>query len=146
MTDLAARTTVIRPLMGRPSDPFWEGARRGELLIQRCPSCRARWHPPSPSCPRCGRFDVGWIPSSGRGTLHSLAVVRRAAHPLVEDWTPYNIALVELEEGPRIVSSVWCDDPGSLPFGTELIVDFLPVGLELVLPVFRPRTDQNGEP
>lgn len=145
VSGLVARTAVIKPLRGLACDPFWDGAARGELLIQQCPSCWNRWHPPGPSCPRCGRLDPEWVPASGRAELYSLVVVRRAAHPLVESWLPYNVALVELEEGPRLVTTVQADDPATLPFGTDLIVDFHRITPDFVLPFFVPRvTNQNG--
>jgi uncharacterized OB-fold protein/acyl dehydratase len=82
---------------------FWEGARRHELRIQRCESCGRLLMPPGPRCP-CGSFEMGWNVASGSGRLYSFAVVE---HPRVEGFSyPLCVALVELDEGTRLVANL----------------------------------------
>lgn len=88
------------------TQPFWEGLDAGELRYQRCGGCANAWLPAREECPRCLSDDVSWEPSSGRGRLISWVVYHQAFHPAFADRLPYNVAVVELEEGPRLISNV----------------------------------------
>ena len=133
------------------SAEFWAGLRRRELRIQRCRACARRYFYPRPFCPRCWSADVEWETASGRATLESYVVSYRPA-PGFEERVPYVIALVTLEEGPRMMSNVVdsgvdADTPAEsiprlLPAGLPLSIVFPEGGLDgdggLVLPLFRP--------
>ena len=118
---------------------FWEGTAAGELRLQRCRACDQPYFPPQPFCPRCAerrRRD-----RSGRratGTLHSYVINHRAAPGFT---APYVIAVVELDEGPRLLTNLVDvePDPDALPLDLPVEVRFETVG-EAALPVFRPRT------
>ena len=116
---------------------YWEGARAGELRIQRCTSCEQAYFPPRPFCPACSSRDVAVEVASGRAALHSYVIHHRDT-PGFE--APYAIAVVELEEGPRMMSNiVECDQtPEALQIDMALEVTFLPLTDEIHLPVFRP--------
>jgi uncharacterized OB-fold protein len=116
---------------------FWDGTARGELLLQRCRACRATYFPPQPFCPRCTSDDVEVVRASGRASLTSYVVAHRGA-PGFE--APYVIAVVELEEGPRLLTNLVevPPEPERLPLDLPLEVVFEPLG-ELALPLFRPR-------
>lgn len=134
-----------RPLPHLYTDdlPFWDGARRGELRLPRCRACGETWWPPSPVCPKCLAGDVEWYPTSGRGRVASWVVFHKAYYPGFE--TPYNVAWIELEEGPRITSGV-VDAPDDLRIGLPVDVVFEQLTDEITLPMFRPRLDRGGEP
>ena len=119
--------------------PFWDGCRRHTLLVQRCTACGAFRHPPTPVCWRCRRFDHAWVPSSGRGTLFSYAVVHRAFLPSLADRVPYTVAVVALDDAPgvRLVSNIVDATPETLAIGLPLEVVFDDVSAEVTVPRFR---------
>lgn len=116
---------------------YWEGARQGRLLVQCCRDCGSIWHPPSYTCRACMSFENDWIDASGRGTVHSYTVVRHSVHPVTDDRVPYAVGLVELEEGPIMVTSLRCAIP-DIEVGMEVSVTFAEVAPDLVLPMFEP--------
>ena len=118
---------------------FWEGAKRHELRIQRCRSCGKAYFFPRPFCPHCSSKDVEWFTASGKGKLHTYVINHRPAHGF-QDAGPYVIAIVELDEGPRMMTNI---------IGVEAAPEHLPVDLavevtweqqndEITLPLFRP--------
>jgi uncharacterized OB-fold protein len=124
---------------------FWEGAKRGELRIQRCRACTRAYFFPRPFCPRCSSGDVEWFTASGRGRLYSYVISHRPA-PGFQDWTPYVIAIVELEEGPRMMSNIVGvePEPGNLPVGLPLQVHWERLTDDVAIPLFRPAADAEG--
>jgi uncharacterized OB-fold protein/acyl dehydratase len=125
-----------RPAITQDSSFFFEGAKRGELLIQRCESCGKLRHPPRPACPYCRSLDWGTVVSSGRGTVFSFVVVH---HPQAAGFEyPLPVVLVELVEGTRLISNVSGIEPEDLRIGMEVEVDFRSYADDLTLPVFRP--------
>ena len=116
---------------------FWEGTLAGELRFQRCRRCELRWLPPQPSCPDCGASDIELQVASGRGRLHSYVIHHRDVPGYA---APYVIAVVELEEGPRLLSNLVEvePDPAQLPVDLPLELVFEQVGEEIALPRFRP--------
>ena len=118
--------------------PFWDAAAEGRLLIQRCDACGEWQYYPRPFCKRCWSEDVQWAEASGRGTLYTFSVVRRNDLPPFGDRVPYVPAIVDLDEGPRMMTEVVDADPDTLEIGTALVVDFADVDDELKRPVFRP--------
>jgi len=116
---------------------FWEGAARGELLGQRCADCARLTHPPRPMCPSCHSTRREIVRLSGRGTLYSWIIPR---HPPPVGFAEAPIvALIELEEGIRLVSNVIEVDPVSVRAGLPLEVCFAPTRGGRAVPVFRPR-------
>lgn len=101
--------------------PFWDGTAAGELRVQRCQACRRHYFYPRPSCPHCGSRDVEWVTASGRATLYSYVINHRPA-PGFEADGPYAIAVVELEEGVRMMTNI---------VGTEITPENLPLDLPL---------------
>jgi len=94
------------PMADEDSKPFFEGAQRHELMLMRCRNCRAWRLPSRPRCPDCWSTDTEWARASGRGTLYSFGIMHQKMHPAFASEVPYQFAIVELEEGPRIVSNV----------------------------------------
>lgn len=116
---------------------FWDGAREGELRLQRCTRCERSYFPPRPFCPRCGSREVAVFRASGRARLHSYVINHRPA-PGFE--APYSIAVVELEEGPRMMTNVVDvpQTPEALVLDMPLEVTFHALTDEIALPLFRP--------
>jgi hypothetical protein len=110
---------------------------RHELRFQRCTDC-GRWrHVPRELCPDCGSAGWSWQPSSGRGTVHTWSITHRALHPAFPD-TPFAQVVVELVEGPRVLSTVVDVAPDQLEIGMPVIVEFHRVTDEVTLPRFAP--------
>lgn len=125
-----------RPAQSADTSFFWEGARRGELLIQRCAACRMLRHPPGPGCSSCGSLDWDTVASTGRGVVHSYAVHH---YPPVPGFDyPLAIGLIDLEEGTRLVSNIVGIDPADIETGMGVEVTFESFGDDLVLPLFKP--------
>jgi uncharacterized OB-fold protein len=128
-----------RPAADDTSAFFWDGAREGRLLIQRCASCQQFQYPPDVACVHCQSTDLVPTEVSGRGALYSYAVVDRAFHAGFVDAVPYVVALVELDEQPglRMLTNVVDASADSLSVGQALAVTFEARG-DVVLPQFRP--------
>jgi uncharacterized protein len=124
---------------------FWEGARHGELRLQRCDACRAVIFPPRPFCPECASRSVSVFKASGRARLDSY-VINQRPHPAFDG--PYAIALVALEEGPRLMSNIvdCAQTPEALVLDMPLEVVFAPQNDEISLPLFRPAGRGEGRP
>jgi len=117
--------------------PFWEGCQRGEFLLQRCPHS-GRWHWPTVSDPETGG-PLEWVPASGRGTIHTFTILHKAYRPEYAEQVPYNVVVVELEEGPLFHSNLVECDNADIRVGMSVEVVFERVDDELTLPRFRPR-------
>jgi uncharacterized OB-fold protein len=119
------------------SQPFWDAAGRGELRIQRCRACGRHVFYPRYNCPHCGAVDLEWVQASGRGSVYTYTVARRPTHPAFIGQEPYVIAIVELEEGPRLTTNIVGCAPEEVRIGLPVEVDFEDAG-EFSIPLFRP--------
>lgn len=106
------------------SRPFWEGCRRHQLVIQHCSDCSTFVFYPRATCTSCGSRHLLWRTVSGDATLFAFTVARRATHRLLADLVPYVIAVVELDEGPRLTSTVVETRLENLVTGLRLRADF----------------------
>jgi uncharacterized OB-fold protein len=122
-------------MVGRDSAFFWEGTAVGELRIQKCNKCGALRFPPGPACPECGALDRGHIVASGRGTVFSYIVHRHPPVPGKE--LPIVIALIDLDEGVRMVGEVVDVADTEIAIDLPLQVDFRRVDDDLTLPIWR---------
>jgi uncharacterized OB-fold protein len=116
---------------------FWDGTNAGELRLQRCDSCGKNYFPPRPFCPVCASRKVSWFKASGRAVLWSYVIHHR---PVPGFKPPYAIAVVQLAEGPRMMSNiVECEQtPEALVLDMELEVVFEKQNDTITLPLFRP--------
>ena len=125
-----------------PDDPltsfFWEGAREGELRIQRCQQCGTYIHTPRPVCRNCHGFDLAGEPVSGRATLYSYSIPHKGFHPFYVDRVPYTIATVELVEQPalQLLTRLVGMTREEIEIGMDLQVTFEALSEDLVLPLF----------
>jgi hypothetical protein len=131
-------TTVKPPIPNADDTFFFDGAREGRLLIQRCADCGTLRHPPAPMCARCGSLATDAQESTGRGTIHSWIV---SHHPSRPDAEPRIVVLVDLEEGTRLVSNLVDADADGVATGQAVEVCFATFdtsdGGTLALPQFR---------
>jgi uncharacterized protein len=125
------------PLPTPETQHFWDGTRAGELRLQRCDDCAHVYFPPRPFCPACASRSVSVFAASGRGRLESY-VINHRPHPAFDG--NYAIALVALEEGPRLMSNiVGCEQtPEALILDMPLEVTFEQQNDTITLPLFRP--------
>lgn len=112
------------PIVNADSAPYWEGARDNKLLLQRCSDCGTLRFFPRYLCTECGSDNTGWVEAAGRGTVHSFTVVHRAAFPEFQAQTPYVVALIDLEEGPRMMSNIVGADSLDVAIGDAVTVEF----------------------
>ncbi len=132
----ATRPRRPRPALTQDNRFFFEGAKEHKLLIQRCTNCGALRHPPRPSCATCRSFDWDALTASGRGTVYSYVVNHYPQVPAFD--YPLVVALVELEEGTRLVANVADITPETISIGMPVVATFEDFDEDLSLPVFRP--------
>jgi uncharacterized OB-fold protein len=137
-----AKTDMAEPARAKPkptpeTQHFWDGTRAGELRLQRCDDCANVYFPPRPFCPACGCRNVSSFKASGRAKLYSYVIHHR---PVPGFTPPYAIAVVELDEGPRMMSNIVdCPQtPEALELDMKLEVKFEPLDDQITLPLFRP--------
>jgi uncharacterized protein len=130
-----------RPAITRDNEFFWKGVREGKLLIQRCDSCGKLRHPPAPICPTCRSFDWNTVQAGGLGTVYSFVLHRYPVIPPFE--SPHPVALIELDEGTRLVSDLVGISPDEISIGMRVQVEFNAVDPDLILPQFRPLAAQK---
>ena len=126
---------TVRPMVNRDSQFFWDGTRAGELRIQKCNACGAKRFPPGPACQSCAAYDRGYDVAAGTGTVFSYVVHRHPPVPGKE--LPIVIALIDLDEGVRMVGEVVDVADDEIEIGMPLRVDFREIDDELTLPVWR---------
>ena len=126
------------PAPDADSAAFWRGLREGKLLLQHCLDCANVQYYQQGLCRRCGGERIEHRPASGRGKVHSYSVVYRAPGPAFKRDVPYAVLLVELEEGPRMISSLVGADPEKVSFDMPVELVCEKMSDEITLPRFRP--------
>ena len=126
------------------TEPFWTGGLSGELRLQRCADCGHVRYPVSTICPRCLSPEATWSAMSGRGIVQSYIVFERAYHEAWASQVPYVVALIELAEGPVLISNVVGVEPSAVRVGQPVSVVFERRSATAALPQFAPRTDATA--
>jgi len=135
-------TEDIRKIIPRPTAetrPYWDGCRDGRLLLQRCDGCGAYQFYPRLMCCHCNGDTLSWTRASGRGTVRSYTIVRRPVSRAYATETPYVVALIELAEGPTMMSNVVDCEPSDVTVGAAVDVLFEKWTDEISIPKFRLR-------
>jgi uncharacterized protein len=119
----------LLPLTDRFSQAYWDAAREGTLLIQRCAACGRYQFYPRGHCAHCFAPDPEWAPASGRGRVHTYTVVRRTPNAEFAADCPYVLAIIELDEGPRMTARI-VGDPDGLACDQRVHVVFTAAGAD----------------
>lgn len=127
------------PVPDEESRPFFDAAREGRLLIMRCKSCGAYRYPSRDRCDVCWSTDTAWVQASGRGTVYTFGIMHQLYHPGFKDEIPYNVAVVELEEGPRTHTNLVGIANDQIRVGMPVEVVFEKLTDEVTIPKFKPR-------
>lgn len=137
MTSPAAYQKPV-PVRTEENAPYWDSAKAHALKMQRCRACELMRYPCARFCPRCLSEAAEWQELSGHGTLYSFIVVHQRYDPSFAEDLPYNVAIIELEEGPRLVSNVVDCANAELRIGMPVQLTYDDVTEEFTLPKFRP--------
>jgi uncharacterized OB-fold protein len=129
------------PIPTPESERYWQGCKQHELWLRFCNSCSKPYFYPRDICPMCGGRDVTWKQMSGNGSIYTFAIVQRAPTPGFAEDVPFVNAIVELDEGPRMLASMVDiePDPAKVKVGMPVQVTFEDITEEISLPKFRPR-------
>jgi uncharacterized protein len=126
------------PVPSLESQPYWDGLRENKLLMPRCDACGHHWFPPSLLCPHCSAENWSWAAVSGRGRVFSYVVYHRVYHPGFADEVPYAVAVIELDEGPRMISNVVGIAPDKLVCDMKVEIAYEAISTTVTLPKFKP--------
>ena len=119
------------------TQPFWDGLKEGKFLLRHCNACGRDHYYPRPFCPSCWSDDVSWKEASGRGRLYTYSIVHVNDLPPFAERVPYVAAVVELDEGPRVMTNVEGVAFEDLRVDMPLVVEFKPISDDVTIPVFR---------
>lgn len=133
-----ARPTRIEPRSSDDTEPFWEATRERRLVLQWCTDCDRAVFYPRAACPHCLGTTLEWRPASGRGRVHAVSVQHKAANPSMADRVPYAVALVDLEEGVRMMTNVVGCPPDDVIVEMPVRVTWEPLSDGRHLPLFEP--------
>jgi uncharacterized OB-fold protein len=126
------------PIPNPITEPFWKAAKNHELLIQHCTNCNEYIFPPREICPRCMSFNLEWVRASGKGSIFSYTVVRVPPNPGFNAEVPYIVAIIELDEGPHLMSNLINGKIEDISLNMPVTVVFDDVTPEFSLVKFRP--------
>jgi len=119
---------------------FFDGARAGRLMVQKCDSCGTLRFPAHELCSKCNSETSRWVPVSGRGEVFSYNIMHQLYHPGFASEVPYAVVMVELEEGCKFVSNLLGIKPHDIRCGMPVEVAFEKLSDEVSIPKFRPRS------
>jgi len=131
------------PVVDAESEPYWQALRKHRFTAQRCQACASIYLYPRVLCPQCHSDAVEWVALSGGGTIYSFTVSRRASAPAFASLLPLVVALVTLDEGPRVMTNIIGIAPEDVRMGARVELEYLDVTPEITLPVFR---QKDGTP
>jgi uncharacterized OB-fold protein len=133
-------TPLVRPAPVRTAagEPFWAATAEHRLVLQRCAACGAVQHYPRSACRVCLSTELAWIDAAGTGTVYSFTVVRRPMMPAFREAAPYVYALVDLDEGVRMITNVVGVAVDDVRIGQRVRVVFEAAEDGTMLPLFTP--------
>ncbi len=129
------------PIVTFDNQSFWDAARDGRLVAQRCSGCGELRHPPRPVCPSCHSLEWSGVDLAGTGTIYSYSILHHPQNPLFE--YPVIAVLVDLDEGVRLLSNLTGAAAGEVRIGARVEVGFAPTADEMAVPVFRLAGDRS---
>ena len=125
-----------QPISNADSQAYWSAARERRLVIRRCMTCNAYHFMPRHLCPTCWSDQLEWVDSKGTGTVHSFTIIRRASAAAFSSLVPYVLVLIDLDEGPRMMTNLLGDDSLSVAIGDPVKVAFEDRGDGSLIPQF----------
>ncbi|TDN58020.1 Zn-ribbon domain-containing OB-fold protein [Paraburkholderia sp. BL10I2N1] len=140
----ASDTTRALPVPTRETAPYWRMANEGRLVVQRCGSCGRRQFYPRAFCTACLSDSVEWVDCSGRGTIYTYTICHIAGHPSMADKVPYAVAMIDLDEGVRMLAGIVDSDLAQVAIGAPVEVTFERISAEYALPQFKIATGTSS--
>ncbi len=130
----------LKPIPGpdEESAPFFEGAHQHRLMLMRCDDCGRFRYPARDRCDACWSTSTSWVQASGRGTVYTFGLMHQVYHPGFRDQIPYNVTVVELEEGPRMTTNIVGLPNDQIRVGMAVEVMFEEISNGISLPKFQP--------
>ena len=127
------------PRPNEETQPFWDGLKKHELTLPHCKKCDTYHLYPRPFCPFCFSWDIDWRKTSGKGKLYTYAIQHRAQHPAFKEEAPYITAIVQLDEGPRMMTNLVDvePDPAKIRCDSPVEIVYDDVTENITLPKFR---------
>ena len=125
------------PVANADSLPYWNAARERRLLIRKCKTCETLHFMPRHLCPACWSDQLEWVEAKGTGSVHSFTIIRRAPMAVFAPRAPYVLALIDLDEGPRMMANVLGEDALSVRIGDRVKVTFEERGEGAMIPQFQ---------
>jgi uncharacterized OB-fold protein len=138
MNDKASIISKPLPRPSAESQPFWDAARDHKLMLQKCGACGKFWFPPSIRCVHCLSDDHSWTAVAGTGRVFSFVTYQRLYHKGWEGELPYLVAVIELDEGPRLISTLTGIAAADVACDMRVTVVFDDVTDDVTLPKFAP--------
>ena len=129
-------TELPTPVANPDSQVYWDSANQERLVIRKCKSCKEFHFMPRYLCPSCWSTELEWVQASGLGVVHSFTVIRRAPMKEFDRLVPYVIALIELDEGPRMMTNILGEDALDTRIGDRVKVCFEQRGPDAKVPQF----------
>ena len=126
-----------QPQSNADSKPYWDAARERRLVIRKCKACAAVHFMPRHLCPHCWSDQLEWIDAKGGGTVQSFSIVHRASDPAFAARVPYVVAMIDLDEGPRMCSNILGEDALGVRIGERVQLTFEDRGDGALLPQFQ---------
>ena len=141
MPEASKPSPVAKPIPSITPDmvEFFEGARCGQLMVQKCEGCGELRFPPHETCTKCLGTRAGWVAVSGRGEVYSFNIMHQVYHPGFATEVPYAVVVVKLDEGVKFVSNLVGVKPADIKCGMPVEVTFEKLNDQVMLPKFRPR-------
>jgi uncharacterized protein len=136
--------SFIKPELTEVNRGFWEACAHEMLAVQCCSGCRHLRYPPASRCPECLSAEWTWEPLSGRGEVLSYIVIHQKYNAAWADRVPYNVAIIQLDEGPRIISNVLPLSGADVEVGMRVRVIFEDED-GVTVPRFEPADNERGE-
>ncbi len=130
------QAALPKPVANADSRIYWDAARQRRLVIRKCNACGERHFMPRYLCPSCWSDQLEWIDAAGTGRVHSFSVIHRASDPAFASRVPYVIALIELDEGSRMLGNIPGQDALAVAVGDPVKLTFEDRGDGALIPQF----------
>ncbi|WP_447918553.1 Zn-ribbon domain-containing OB-fold protein [Achromobacter aegrifaciens] len=125
------------PQPTRITQPYWDAAKDHRLVIQQCACCKARQFFPREFCTTCLSDSIEWIECAGQGTVYTYTINRRPSNAALTEKVPYVVAMIDLDEGARMMANIVDSPPEAIRIGSRVRVCFEQVSDDITLPQFR---------